>query len=338
MEETDNKTVKIEALGNIDNDNVYHNNNAHAGDVGVQVYQGVEDQVYQDVEEDEPLPGLSREEDGQDSDQTDSDGFRWWDEFYDSCPDVDSTDCDDHSTDENTSPVKSGSAETEVVEEDPLPGPSRRRSREDETDENERCKKDLRLCHDFADGNCDNDTDRTVRDLAHSSTGAAYLAEKVCAVEETGWAVHQRVEEEVTHPGPRKKRSRKRLKKISRKTSRKSSRKKKNKRKKGIDKRSHKRFWWWDLLNNSIPDFDSIDCDDHNTDENTSPVKRASAETEVEETALTGMIIILTRTQAQSNLQVRKLMLSKITLFLAHPGEDQVRMKQTEMKDNYWDY
>ena len=290
----------LDAVFNDDDENVENNNNEHAGDVGVRVYEGVEDQVHQDVEdqidegdedeidegdedeidqgagdqvyqgeeEDEPLPGWSGEEDGQDSDERNC--LRWWEELSD----FDSTDSDNHSTDENTSPVKSASAETEVVEEDHLPGPSRRRSREDETDENERCEKDLQLCHDFADSNCDSDEDRTVRGLAHRSTGAADLAEKAGAFEETGEVVDQRVEKEVTQPGQWRKRSKKRLNKCSRKT----ARKRMNKRKKRIYRRSHTRFWWRNRFNDSSPDFDSTDCD-----ENTSPVKHAIAETEVVE-------------------------------------------------------
>ena len=49
----------------------------------------------------------------------------------------------------------------------------------------------MRLCHDFADDNFDNDTETTVRDLPHRSTGAADLAEKEGAVKHLPLSVQE---------------------------------------------------------------------------------------------------------------------------------------------------
>nr|XP_019954291.1 PREDICTED: uncharacterized protein LOC109636803 isoform X1 [Paralichthys olivaceus] len=266
--------LREEGLGNIhgdynNNDENVDNNDRGAEDAGVQVYQGVEDQVYQGVEdqvyqgvedrvyqgvenqvdqgveEDDPLPRWFSEEDGQDIHKRSSKHVRWWDESDDSSSDSSSTE-NDQSSDENRSPVKCASAETE----DPLPGPSRRRS-------------------------CDNDTDRTGRDLAHRSTSAADLAEKAAFMESIE-SDDPQLEEGGKLPGPPKKTYRKRSRMISRKRVKKRVKKKVNETKRNTDK-SSKKLRWWGEFDISILDFYS---DDHNTGETK---RNASDETEVVE-------------------------------------------------------
>lgn len=98
-----------------------------------------------------PLPRgyrTSREEVEQDAEERSSKRLRWWEEFVDS-----STDCTSDSDTDSTycdSPVKHAGADVEVVEESPLPGPSRKRSRGHNTVEDERSDEKSRRCYEVA--------------------------------------------------------------------------------------------------------------------------------------------------------------------------------------------
>ncbi|XP_056221974.1 glycosyltransferase-like protein gnt13 [Seriola aureovittata] len=199
--------VNLNNNDDIHNDNIddnVDNNNGHtyAGtSAGVVVDQG--------VEEDDPLLGpsrrRSREEDGQNAVEESSKRIRGWDGFSDSSTDCNSdsdnnTDHDNNNTVRNTrnSPDKHAGADAEVAEEDPLPGPSRKSSRELDTVEDERSDEKSRLCYEFAD---DTVTIRTNRDLAHGSSSID-PDDNAGAAEETGEETNQQVEEEATQPGP----------------------------------------------------------------------------------------------------------------------------------------
>ncbi|XP_071318118.1 myb-like protein D [Trachinotus anak] len=184
----------------IHNDNVddnVDNNNEHARDAGTST--GVE--VDQGVEDEDPLPGGSRrrsseEEDEQDNEDRSSKQFRWWDELADSSTDSD-TNSNDTERNTRNSPVKYLGADVEVAEEDPLPGPSRKRSRELDTVEDKRSDKNSRRDDEFVNNIV---TFRTDEDLAHSID--------LAVAEETGEEVNQQVEEEATQPRPSRKMSR----------------------------------------------------------------------------------------------------------------------------------
>lgn len=211
VDDNDDDNVDIDNVNNIDNidnhnvDNV-DDNNEIAEDAGARAEVEVGIEVNQGVEEDDPLPGgsgrRSREEDGQDVEEGSSKRPRWWEEF--DCTSDSDTDRDDNNTDKNTGncPVKHGA---EVAEEDPLPGPSRERSRKHDKVEDERSSsKKSRRCYEFADSNSDS-TVRTGQDHdAHSSSNID-LGEN--AVEKTDEEVNQQVEEDDPQPGGSRERS-----------------------------------------------------------------------------------------------------------------------------------
>ncbi len=205
-------------VDNIDNPNVgqIDIDNESAEEAGTSAWVEVGIGANQCVEEDDPLPGQSRrrsrEEDGQDLEERSSKRFRWWDEFAESSTDSDSdnTDYADNDTDKNTgnSPVRPAGAGAEVSEQDPLPGPSRKRSLKHDKKEDERSSNKSRLCYKFADSTSDTVTGRTGHDLAHSSS-SINLAEGAGAAEETNEDVNLQVEEEEPRPMRCRKRSRK---------------------------------------------------------------------------------------------------------------------------------
>ncbi|KAM7372879.1 hypothetical protein PAMP_007772 [Pampus punctatissimus] len=150
---------------NIGNDNVEDNanNNENIDVVNIDNDVGFEDagvEDNQDVSEENPLPGGSRKRSREDGEDEESEQFRWLDDSDSDCYDSDS-DCydsdadstgDDHVASTGMNPVQDVGvgANMEVNqharEVDPLPGVSKKRSRENDEEENEQgCKKSRRL-------------------------------------------------------------------------------------------------------------------------------------------------------------------------------------------------
>lgn len=161
-------------IGNVDN----ADNNVAVEDAGVEENLGVPE---------DPLPGPSRRR----SREVDvaNGGFQWWDEFADST-------VDDFEQGTGMNPAQEAGADVE----DPLPGGSRKRSRENEEEE-ERDSKKSRRCAEFTDTNSDTVFVEPRHDHSDSSDSDHFEDE----VEEFR---NQPVEEEDPQPGRSKKRSR----------------------------------------------------------------------------------------------------------------------------------
>ncbi|KAL7372629.1 hypothetical protein ABVT39_019644 [Epinephelus coioides] len=180
----DNADVSVE---NADSLSV-NNNNDNAEDAGPSA--GLEVGSNQSAEEDDPLTGGSRK---RFRDEDDQDIFRRWDEFADSSSDshTDSTHSQDFNRETGRSPVK----DTEDAEEDPVPGPSRKRLRKSNRAEDERSSKKARQCDEFADSNSDIVTVTTGQGLADSS-GNVDATKDAGAAEQTDNEQDKQVDEE----------------------------------------------------------------------------------------------------------------------------------------------
>ncbi|CAK6972962.1 uncharacterized protein LOC121896596 isoform X2 [Scomber scombrus] len=162
----------VSNIGNVDN----ADNNVAVEDAGVEENQGVPG---------DPLPGPSRRRSGEVD--VANEGFQWWDEFADSTG-------DDFEEGTGMNPAQEAGADVE----DPLPGGSRKSSREDEE---ERDSKKSRRCAEFTDINSDTVLVKPCHD--HSDSSNSDHCED--AVEEFR---NQPVEDEDPQPGRSKKRSR----------------------------------------------------------------------------------------------------------------------------------
>ncbi|KAM7372881.1 hypothetical protein PAMP_007774 [Pampus punctatissimus] len=252
---------------NIDNNNVVNVDN----DVGFED-AGVEDN--QDVSEENPLPGGSRKRSREDRESEESEQFRWWDEFADSDSDCYDSDADstgdDHVASTGMNPVQDVGvgANMEVNqharEVDPLPGGSKKRSRENDEEEDEQgCKKSRRL-----DEVTSSDFDRISVHPHHDHTDNSRSDDQV--------------EKEDPRPGGSRKRSREEDEEEDGRAGKKfrhnplpSGSRKRSKEEDGEDEeRSRKQFWWLDDSDSDCYDSDADSTgDDHVASTGMNPVQ-----------------------------------------------------------------
>ncbi|XP_026207649.1 putative uncharacterized protein DDB_G0292292 [Anabas testudineus] len=219
----DNNDNHRDDVNNEDNDNQDNIDNLHNDDIHNDNIDDSADNVdgenandtdassgVENVEDDKLLLGRSRrrsrEEDDEDNEDRSSKRFRWWDEFDDSSngymSDSDSvTDRTDSDNNSNDSNIENGSAKCtaavqEEEEEDPLPGPSRKWS--SNNDKVEEARRGEQSRQRLATGD----------DLAQSSSSFE-PAETAGPAEQTNEEVNRLVEEEIPLPRSQRKRSRK---------------------------------------------------------------------------------------------------------------------------------